>query len=152
MGWRAGVEQFGGQALTASPISSSRIRIASKIRPSDRSPRCRWERIASIAARMSASLCRSAREDTWRRPLELQRGRLTPRCLHFGGVTSRTRHQPAYGDPLLALDTEGNQMRANTAHRAVTGAVPLPALGRADRSRTRSQERTAPEADRAEPQ
>jgi hypothetical protein len=31
----------------------------------------------------------------------LQHGRLTPRCPHFGEVTSRTRHQPAYGGPLL---------------------------------------------------
>jgi len=38
-----------GSALTASPISSSRMRTASKISASDRSPRCRWERIASIA-------------------------------------------------------------------------------------------------------
>jgi hypothetical protein len=48
-----------GRALTASPISSSRIRTASKTSPSDRPPRCRWERIASIAAWMSASRCRS---------------------------------------------------------------------------------------------
>jgi hypothetical protein len=55
-----GVEQLIGQrALTASPISSSRIRTASKTRPSDSPPRCRWERIASIAAWMSASRCRS---------------------------------------------------------------------------------------------
>jgi hypothetical protein len=60
-----GVGQAGraqpGRALTASPISSSRIRTASKTRPSDRSPRCRWERLASIAAWMSASRCRPGR-------------------------------------------------------------------------------------------
>jgi hypothetical protein len=40
---------FGGFA-----DSSRRMRTASKISPSDRSPRCRWERIASIAAWVSA--------------------------------------------------------------------------------------------------
>jgi hypothetical protein len=48
-----------GNALTASPISSRRTRTASKISPSARSPRCRWERIASMAAWMSASRWRS---------------------------------------------------------------------------------------------
>jgi endonuclease/exonuclease/phosphatase family metal-dependent hydrolase len=43
----------------SSPISSSRIRTASNTRPSDRSPRCRWERMASIAAWISVSRCRS---------------------------------------------------------------------------------------------
>ena len=48
-----------GRALTASPISSSQIRTASKTSPSVRAPRCRCERIASVAAWMSASRCRS---------------------------------------------------------------------------------------------
>jgi hypothetical protein len=46
-----------GSALTASPISRSRILTASKIRPSERSPRSTWERIAPIAATMSARRC-----------------------------------------------------------------------------------------------
>jgi anaerobic C4-dicarboxylate transporter len=39
-----------GRALTASPISRSRILTASKINPSERSPRSTCERMASIAA------------------------------------------------------------------------------------------------------
>src|SRR5260370_15003047 len=56
-GWELSIAV--GTAFTASPISTSRIRPASNTRPSDRSPRCRWERMASIAAWMSASRCRS---------------------------------------------------------------------------------------------
>ena len=41
--------------VTASPISSSRIRTASNTRPSARVPRFRWKRIASMAAWMSDS-------------------------------------------------------------------------------------------------
>ena len=47
---RLRTEHLGRQAFTASPISSSRIRTASNTRPSDRSPRCWWERMASMAA------------------------------------------------------------------------------------------------------
>jgi hypothetical protein len=55
-GW-LGVEQVTGQCLDR--FADFQLRIASKIRPSDRSPRCRWERIASMAAWMSASRWRS---------------------------------------------------------------------------------------------
>jgi len=44
-----------GSALNASPISSRRMRTASKTSPSDRQPRCICEWIASMAAWMSAS-------------------------------------------------------------------------------------------------
>ena len=42
-------------ALTASPISRSRIRTASNTSPSDNSPRVRWARMAVIAGTMSLS-------------------------------------------------------------------------------------------------
>jgi hypothetical protein len=54
-----GIKPLGGQGLHGFTDFSSRIRTASNTRPSDRSPRCRWERMASMAACMSASRCRS---------------------------------------------------------------------------------------------
>jgi hypothetical protein len=48
-------EECALRPFTASPISMSRTRTASKISPSLSSPRVRWLRIASIAALMSSS-------------------------------------------------------------------------------------------------